>query len=105
MGEVDHPDWSQVAEAVVVWSGWGSSAWPTRLDDAVVRRYGAEEAATLLPLVHELVSEFYASEACYRAADLTEMVDMAREDFTARRPGVPEEAIRALAWCYTFDHK
>jgi hypothetical protein len=33
------------------------------------------------------------------------MGDIASADFRSRHPDLCDEAVEALAWCYTFDYK
>ena len=98
-------EWQQVGEAILVWSGWGRSSWPSRNDELVAKRFGQETAATLLPLIRQLEDEFYASDARHTAADPAEMASISSQQFTAKYPELPDDAVRAFAWCYTFDYK
>jgi hypothetical protein len=91
--------------AIVVWTGWSDSAWPLRDDARVVAQLGPDEAATLLPQIHSLTDEFYESDARHKGRDLAEMADFATADFRARHPELSDDAVEALAWCYTFDYK
>jgi hypothetical protein len=50
-------------------------------------------------------NDFYASDARFAVADLTEMGDVAVDHFRKAHPEVSDEAVRALAWCYTYDYK
>lgn len=94
-----------LTRAIVLWTGWGSAAWPDRDDDRLVAEYGTEIALDLVPAVHRLADEFYSTDAHSTAADLKEMGDKAAADFQARHPELGEEAVEALAWCYTFDYR
>jgi|SRR5579883_521330 hypothetical protein len=94
-----------LAEAVRIWSGWGACMMPDRDDNRLVARLGNEAAVKLLPIIKELEQEFYASDARLMAADLQEMEKLASEDFKKKYPGISEDIVRALAWCYTFDFK
>jgi len=78
---------------------------PDRDDNRLVARLGNEAAVKLLPIIKELEQEFYASDARLMAADLQEMEKLASEDFKKKYPGISEDIVRALAWCYTFDFK
>lgn len=98
-------EWQRVGEAILVWSGWGRSSWPSRNDELVAKCFGRETAATLLPLIRQLEDEFYASDARHTAADLAEMASISSQQFVAKYPELPDDAVRALAWCYTFDYK
>jgi hypothetical protein len=100
-------DPSLVSEAIVVWTGWQESSWPTR-DEGEGRpatRFGAEEASTLLSRLKQLEDQFYASNARFTISDLAEAGDIAADEFRETHPEISEDAIRALAWCYTFDFK
>lgn len=98
-------EWRRVGEAIVVWSGWGRSSLPSRNDELVAKHFGRETAATLLPIIRQLADDFYASNARHTAADLTEMASISSQQFMEKYPDVPDDAVRSLAWCYTFDYK
>jgi hypothetical protein len=97
-----------VSDALVVWTGKGSFAWPHRGAAGELRladRFGRDRAAELVKRIHELTSEFYASDARHTVAELSEMGDLAAREFRRRHPELSDEAVDALAWCYTFDYK
>lgn len=98
-------DASLVSQAIVVWTGWGSASWPSRDDARLVERFGVDQALDLVPSVRQLKEEFYESEAEYVAADLAEMGGMASRRFRELHPEISDDAVRALAWCYTYDYK
>ena len=94
-----------LSEALVVWAGLGRSAWPSRDDRLVREQFGDDVATMLLPLIRELEEDFYSSSARFSATELSEMGESAASEFRGRHPEITEEAVRALAWCYTFDYK
>lgn len=94
-----------LSEALVVWTGWGRTTRPVRDENLVVQEFGAEQAVVLLPRITQLEDEFYASDARFTAADLREMGEVAAAQFRSKHSEVSEEAVKALAWCYTFDYK
>lgn len=98
-------EWKRLGEAILVWTGRHTSHFPARSDERVVQQYGASEAALLLPLIHEAVSEFYASDAWRTAKDLVQMGELAAARFIRMHPDAPEDAVEALANCYTYDYK
>ena len=51
------------------------------------------------------VNEFYASEAWHTADDLAEMARLSSDEFKAKYPELPMDAVRTLAWGCTFDCK
>jgi hypothetical protein len=98
-------EWRRVGEAIVVWSGWGRSSWPSRNEELLAKHFGLEAAAKLLPIIRELENDFYLSDARYTAVDLAEMARISSQQFMTKHPELPDDAVRALAWCYTFDYK
>jgi len=94
-----------LASAVVAWSGWGRDAWPTRDEARVAEQFGAERATALMPLIRELEDDFYSSDAHLVVPENQAMVDLAAAAFRAKHPELPDEATKALAWCYSWDHK
>ena len=98
-------EWQMVGSAIVAWSGWGHAPWPLRDDRLVARRFGEQAAALLLPLLRAVVAEFYSSDARATAIDLTEMERLCVAHFSGKHPELSQDAVRALAWCYTFDNR
>ena len=98
-------DASLLSTAIVVWTGWGKRPWPSRDQALLIDRFGASAAEILLPQIRRLEQEFYASDARYFAADLVSMGEAAGAEFRRNHPEISEEAIEALAWCYTYDYK
>jgi hypothetical protein len=98
-------DPSVLSEALIVWTGFGDTAWPSRDERRLVERYGADSATALFPRLRELEDDFYASDARDHAKDLAEMGDLAKAEFRQRHPELTEEAAEALTWCYTFDYR
>lgn len=94
-----------VSKAIVIWSGWGETAYPARDEGRLRRAVGEAEAQHLIPRIREIESEFYATNARFVAADLTEMGNLATSDFRRKRTDLSAEAVEALAWCYTYDYK
>lgn len=94
-----------VSEALVWWTGWGRKSRPSRDPSSLIERFGGNAAVDLLAVVRTLEEDFYRSEARHRAPTLAEMGDQAAADFRRIHPEVSEDAVQALAWCYTFDFK
>jgi hypothetical protein len=95
----------RVSDAIVVWTGYGSTASPRRDERALVEAFGEEEALDLLQMIRRLEEEFYASDARHTAPGLKEMGDVSAAQFRSLHPELSEEAVQALAWCYTYDYK
>jgi hypothetical protein len=98
-------DLSHLSEAVIIWTGWGETSSPDRDDERVVRHFGPLVAAELIPRIVDLEQDFYQSDARHTVADLKEMGDTAARQSRARHPELSEDAVQALAWCYTFDYR
>jgi hypothetical protein len=105
MKQIDWLSYPQLAEAVILWTGHGRTAWPLRDESLLIQRFGPELAAQLLAMIRYLEDEFYTSEARFVAADLREMEKISAEQFEKSHLGVAEEIVKAFAWCYTFDFK
>jgi len=98
-------DAQELSRAIVVWSGWGETSWPARDEARVLDEFGHERAAELIPRIREAKDEFYASDARFLVADLANMAEQAKADFRRGRSDLSDEAVAALAWCYTYDYK
>lgn len=96
---------TSISAAIVVWTGWGRTSWPQRSEQRLIDVYGPALAAELLPRIKQLEDEFYSSDARHTTDTLAQMGERAAEQFRLSHPEISEEAIGALAWCYTFDFK
>ena len=105
MGEITPKTPPLLSQAIVVWTGRGRTAWPSRDERYVVEQFGEDVAVTLMPAIKELAADFYLSSARDTVADLSEMGDVAASEFRSRHPEISEEAVQALRWCYTYDYK
>jgi hypothetical protein len=83
------------------------SPYPTREEGEarLASRFGDSEAEVVLSRLRELEGEFYRSDARLTVADIAEAGEVAAAEFQSAHPEISEEAVRALAWCYTFDFK
>lgn len=94
-----------LTRAIVVWTGWERSSSPAHDEGAVVAAFGEEQGLDLLVRVRALEDEFYLSNANNEAPDLVAMGRQAAAEFSRKHPEIGEEAVQALAWCYTYDFK
>lgn len=78
---------------------------PLRDDSILVSRFGTRTAAKILSRIKSLEDDFYLSDARLIAPNLEEMERMSAEQFREKHPQIPEDIVKALAWCYTFDFK
>jgi hypothetical protein len=93
-----------LSEALLVWTGWGHNPWPDNNEQRLIQRYGPVVARDLLQRLREIKNDFYKSDAWKVAPDLREVGEMAAAEFRPRHPELSEEAVRALAFCYTYDY-
>lgn len=105
MVEINNLSSPQFVKAVQLWTGWRQDMMPNRNDNRVIEYFGEETSTKLLPLIKALANDFYSSDARLVAADLQEMEKLASEQFRQKYPTVPDEIVKAFAWCYTFDFK
>lgn len=94
-----------LSDAVVVWTGRGVTAIPSRDEARLVERFGEAVALDLLPQLRRLEEDFYLSTAYNTAPDLMTMGDQAADDFRRMHPEIGDEAVEALVWCYVWDWK
>lgn len=105
MAKINEPGSHDLVEAVLLWTGWGEHFMPRRDETFLVRRFGMESASRLMAEINALRDDFYSSNARTVAADLPEMEKLASDDFRRSHPDIPEEIVKAFAWCYTFDFR
>src|SRR5262249_22740886 len=92
-----------LSDALIIWTGWKTANSPTRDESRLIATFGEDITRQILPRLRQLEAEFYSSDAYRVSPDLREMGERAAEQFRSGHPELSEEAIRALAWCYTFD--
>jgi hypothetical protein len=95
----------QLIEAVLLWSGHGTSPMPRRDVSLLVKRFGPQLAGDLIPTLKALEEDFYLSDAKFTADNLQEMEVLSSAQFRSKHPDVANEIVKAFAWCYTFDFK
>lgn len=94
-----------LTRAIILWTGWGRTAWPTRDESLLVKEFGPVEASRVLPEIRRLEDDFYSSDASRVAPDLVSMGRQAASEFRSAHPEIGEEAVQAFAWSYTFDFR
>ena len=96
--------YSLLAEAVVVWSGWGETPAPVRRVERLVERYGEDLTLELMQLIKRLEEDFYTSDVYQRATN-DQLADASAREFSARHPELSPVVSLALGWCYWYDWK
>lgn len=92
------------AQRRLAWTWWGARRG-CRGTTTRSCRHQRDRIVELLPPVRMDEDEFYRSRAHLEAPDLAARGVMAAGEFRRARPDISDEAVRALAWCYTFDFK
>ena len=105
MAAMIHPISPLLPDVIAVWAGWGVSPMPKQNDERVIAHFGPQVAQELLPVIKSLEGEFYASATDILSNDLSEMGKIASERFREKHPGISEEIVKILAWCYTYDFR
>ena len=99
------PSAETLSEAIVAWTGYGVTSYPMRGERRVVEQFGVEAAVELVPLIVALEKDFYRSTAHRTVPGLAEMVAQAASEFRQRHPDLSDDAVKAFAWCYSWDWK
>lgn len=89
-------EWSLVNEAIVVWSGFGELATPSRDELRLRRHLGRRCTPRLIATLWKAEDEFYR-----RASSSS--VDAARRSLQEAHPAITDQSLDALAWCYQDD--
>ena len=95
----------ELCDAIVLWSGWGTSSFPSRDERRVLDYFGEEAGAGLLAIIKQLETDFYETQAHQTTAGLAEMGRLACEDFRLKHPEADDVIVKTLAWCYSYDFK
>jgi hypothetical protein len=98
----DISDSATVSKAITVWIGWRRFSYPHGGDELVAECFGADAAADLVPIVRQLVDEFFWADAPAGVKNLEERGDIAEAAFRRKHPDLSDDAIEALRWCYDF---
>lgn len=98
-------DEPSLSTAIILWTGWGRATWPVCNESGIYQQFGADVADALSPRIRAIYEEFFQSDAKNTVAGLNEMGERAAAEFRSRHPEISDDAIEALAWCYTYENK
>ena len=98
----DNPH-SLLAEAFAVWTGRRFSSMPKRNDERLTTYFGAKVAQDLLPIIKSLEKDFHAAAQENMSRNLIEMMDAASAEFRQMHPDIPEDVVKILDWCCSYD--
>jgi hypothetical protein len=94
-----------LSEATVTWIWSPSKSYPTQNDAAVLARFGPAVGPAVLTEIGALKDDFFRSSAFREVHGLAAIGDHAAAEFRARHPEISEDAVQALAACYTYAYK
>jgi hypothetical protein len=91
--------------AVLVYVGVGISSFPTRLPDALAAYVGVARADHLRKRVDALLSEATLDAHWRETMDLAEATRRVERNLQAAHPELSDDAVRALAWNFSYANK
>lgn len=91
-----------LSEAILAFTGYGSVRTPRDDSDAVRALRPGDEGEQLLAIVKHLAQESEAIEADWDDAEDGNLFPVFARRFSALHPGLPDEALRALAWRWAY---
>jgi hypothetical protein len=96
---------STLSMAVQLYVGVGVSSFPTRLPSALEAYFGSERAARLRELVEQLLSEAWLDWQDWGTSDLVQATQRVAERVGDDHPELSPDAVRALAWNFSYQSK
>jgi hypothetical protein len=90
-----------LSEAVVLYFGGGTSAWPLRQTDAVQAAFGAPMLERVIALQHEVM----APTPDWSSVEYLEAGRQARERMANAHPELTDVALDALQWEFFYAWK
>jgi len=96
---------STLSMAVLVYLGVGISAFPTRLPDTLAQYVGSVRAEALQGRVEALRKETVLAPSEWMTGDLGEIGRVYEARMRKAHPELSEDAIKALAWDFTYSIK
>lgn len=91
-----------ISEAIVIYTGFGRSSFPRARGNDVSARFGAEAGADLKQRILALLEELAQPVATPEKRSRKSVTEQAMEQFRPRHPELGEEALKALAWTFSF---
>ena len=92
----------RVGEAIALYLGTGSSAFP-RSDAEAVRARFPDADEGLVAKVEALAAEIMAIEIDWNSRSLSQGGDEARRVMAERHPELSDDALTALRWMFTYN--
>jgi hypothetical protein len=91
-----------INEALVLYTGFGSSPFPRAKTPHLVARFGDSEGAELKQRILVLIEELQLPVEGLEKRSKKSLTERAIEQLSPRHPELDESGLRALAWTYSF---
>lgn len=91
-----------INEALVLYTGFGSSAFPRAKTPHLVQRFGADEGNALKQRILELLEELQQPVDGPEKRSKKSVTERAIEQLRPRHPELDESGLKALAWTFAF---
>lgn len=91
--------------AVLVYLGVGISSFPTRLPDALAYYIGEPQQGRLRVRVDQLLGEAELDATEWGTMNLADATRRVEDNLRGAHPELSEDAVRALAWNFSYTNK
>ena len=91
-----------INEALILYTGYGSSTFPRARTPQLVARFGEADATELKERILELMAELQQPMAESEKRSRKSVTERAIEQLQPRHPELDEAGLRALAWTFSF---
>lgn len=91
-----------INEAIIIYTGYGKSSFPRARSNDLIVRFGSEEGGALKDRILQLFEELQQPAALPEKRSRKSVTEQTMELFRPRHPELGEDAVRALAWTFSF---
>jgi len=91
-----------INEALVLYTGYGSSTFPRAKTPHLMQKYGAQQGAALKERILELLEELQQPVEITERRSRKSVTERAIDQLRPRHPELDEAGLKALAWTYSF---
>lgn len=91
-----------INEALVLYTGFGSSPFPRAKTPFLVKRFGEAEGAELKQRILGLLEELQQPVEGLEKRSKKSLTERAIEQLQPRHPELDDSGLKALAWTYSF---
>ena len=91
-----------INEALLIYTGYGSSTFPRARTPQLVSRFGESEGSELKHRILTLLGELQQPVASDGKRSRKSVTEQAIEQLRPRHPELDESALKALAWTFAF---